>query len=238
MAQGVLITQCIQQDFVRLLGAEEPLPNLVHVGRLEAERLVGRHGALIPFLGAAHAAPDLAVIHVVDQHDPARDTAHFELFRAHCVVGTLGAEPVGPLGGTRVAAGDLNDFEQSSLAGALREVGATPETPIGVIGVWTDAKVSFLLYDLRTRFGAKRLATCSALTASRSIDAHWRALESLGAVLGVEVFHSPTSFLRWLDPEAALPSLAPRPGRSLLATMRSTACACCKRRGLRAQPSK
>ena len=216
MAKGVLITQCIQRDFVRLLGPEDPLPNLVHVGRLEAERLVGTHGALLPFLEAAHAAPDLAVIHVVDQHDPVRDAAHFDLFRAHCVAGTEGAEPVGPTGGKLVAAGDLNDFEQSSLVEALREVGATAETPIGVIGVWTDAKVSFLLYDLCTRFGAKRLATCSGLTASRSIDAHWRALESLSAVLGVEVFHSPTSFLRWLDPGASLPRLAPKPARSPL----------------------
>ena len=216
VAKGVLITQCIQRDFVGRLGPDEPLPNLVHVGRLEAERLVGRHGALLPVLDAAHAAPDLAVIHVVDQHDPVRDAAHFELFRPHCVAGTEGAAAVGPSGGRLVAAADLNDFEQSSLASALHEVGATPQTPIGVIGVWTDAKVSFLLYDLRTRFGARRLATCSGLTASRSIDAHWRALESLSAVLGVEVFHSPASFLCWLAPEAPLPRLAPRPAPASL----------------------
>jgi len=31
--------------------------------------------------------------------------------------------------------------------------------------VWTELKVLFLLYDLKTRAGIKNLATCSALTA-------------------------------------------------------------------------
>ena len=35
---------------------------------------------------------------------------------------------------------------------------------VGVVGVWTEAKVSFLLYDLKTRLGIDELATCSALT--------------------------------------------------------------------------
>ena len=38
-----------------------------------------------------------------------------------------------------------------------------------MIGVWTEAKVSFLLYELKTRMRIDDLATCSALTASASL---------------------------------------------------------------------
>jgi hypothetical protein len=216
--KGILITQCVQNDFVRTLAEGEALPNLVHVGRLEAERLCGSQGALIPFLRAAHAVPpaDLAIVHVVDHHDPVRHKAHFELFRPHCVIGSDGAKLVDPIEAlararpnTRlVEAGDLNDFEDSPLAGTLQELlDGRPcgDIPVGVVGVWTDAKVSFLLYDLRTRLKAAKLATCSGLTASRSIDAHFRALEHLRIVLGVEVRHSPASFLAWLAPGAPPP---------------------------------
>lgn len=66
------------------------------------------------------------------------------------------------------------------------------------MGVWTDVKVSFLLYDLSTRLKARHLATCSSLTASRSMRAHFSALAHLRDVLGVEVVHSPGGFLEWL----------------------------------------
>ena len=212
---AVLITQCAQNDFVRPLAGGEPLPNLVHVGRLEAERLCGQGGSLVPFLRAAHAVdPErLAIVHVVDRHDPARDADHFQMFRPHCVEGSDGARLVAPIESlaigrhrtVEVAAADLNDVEGSSLAATLRQLLAgrsLAEVRIAVVGVWTDAKVSFLLYDLRTRLGAAHLATCSALTASRSLDAHFRALESLRVVLGVDVRHSPASLLEWLAPAA------------------------------------
>lgn len=219
MARAVLITQCVQNDFVRPLAEGEPLPNLVHVGRLEAERLCGAAGALAPFLRAAHTLDSqrLAIVHVVDRHDPLRDAGHFALFRPHCVAGTPGAQLVDPIealaaarpGTSLVEAGDLNDFEDSPLARTLEELlgGAAGEARIAVIGVWTDAKVSFLLYDLRTRLRARHLATCSALTASRSIGAHFRALESLKEILDLEVLHSPGALLDWLVPG--------RPGRPL-----------------------
>lgn len=220
MPRALLLTQCVQNDFVRPLAAGETLPSLVHVGRFEAERLCGPAGALAGFLRAAHAVDprDLAIVHVADAHDARAHAEHLALFRPHCLAGTPGARLVDPVEDLaaarpdthRVAAGDLNDFEESGLEPLLRELlGGAPleEVPIGVVGVWTDVKVSMLLYDLRTRLRARRLATCSALTASRSISAHFAALEHLRAVLDVEVFDSPGRFLEWLAPAArvALP---------------------------------
>jgi len=37
----VLITQCLQRDFVDPTGPHDPLPNLLHVGYSEAVRLLG-----------------------------------------------------------------------------------------------------------------------------------------------------------------------------------------------------
>ena len=42
---SILLTQCLQQDFVRPLGPYEALPNLLHVGHAEARRLMGERPA-------------------------------------------------------------------------------------------------------------------------------------------------------------------------------------------------
>jgi nicotinamidase-related amidase len=213
--RALLLTQCVQNDFLRPLAEGESLPSLVHVGRFEAERLCGPAGALAGFLRAAHevAPEDLAIVHVADAHDPVAHAEHLALFRSHCLAGSPGARLVDPIeelaaarpGTHRIAAGDLNDFEESDLESRLHTLlagAAVEELRIGVVGVWTDVKVAMLLYDLRTRLDARRLATCSALTASRSIGAHFAALEHLREVLGVEVYDSPGRFLEWLVPSA------------------------------------
>jgi hypothetical protein len=218
---SVLITQCVQNDFLRPLAEGEPLPNLVHVGRLAAERLCGPAGALVGFLEEAHAAPpeELAIVHLVDRHDAVAHAVHLARFRPHCLAGSEGARliaPIDALASSRertleVAGGDLNDLEDSRLAAALDALApiGEGELRIGVVGVWTDAKVAFLLYDLRTRWRVTQLATCSALTASRSAAGHFRGLDAARDLLGVEVFHSPSAFLDWLVPGR------PQPGRRL-----------------------
>jgi hypothetical protein len=63
----------------------------------------------------------------------------------------------------------LNDLEAPISNRSSTGSGAcTVANPCGSgwSGVWTEAKVSFLLYELSTRLGIDDLATCSALTAS------------------------------------------------------------------------
>lgn len=75
----------------------------------------------------------------------------------------------------------LNDFEGTDLVEQLKRIraahGGAP-LKVGVIGVWTEAKVSFLLYDLKTRLGIDQLGTCTALTASASRSQHFNARRS------------------------------------------------------------
>ncbi|MBM4379743.1 MAG: isochorismatase family protein [Deltaproteobacteria bacterium] len=224
----VLITQCLQADFVGPLGRHDPLPNALHVGAEEASRLLGAdpaHGPLAQLMAWARAQPHdaLEVLHIRDCHDPgdAAQRDHLQAFGKHCVRGTPGAElvlgldaAVVPLPNEAfVEATGLNDFQGTRLAAELERIRAVARGQplrVGVIGVWTEAKVSFLLYELKTRYPELELATCSALTASASRLQHFNALEQLSRILGVKVFDAVGEFAGWLADAAGAPvRLAP-----------------------------
>ena len=98
MSQSILITQCLQNDFVKPIGPHDPLPNLLHVGLDEARRLMGEDPAKGPVARVmrwAYELPsdDLKVIHIRDWHDPEdpRQRDHLRQFGPHCLQGTPGA---------------------------------------------------------------------------------------------------------------------------------------------------
>jgi nicotinamidase-related amidase len=225
----VLITQCLQRDFVDPIGPHDPLPNLLHVGYSEAARLLGPEppaGPMAQLIGWARGlAPDaIDLIHIRDWHDPGdpAQREHLERFGAHCLQGSAGAQLVLGMDELAIAAANerivdsltLNDLEGTDLAEQLERIrhahGGQP-LRVGVVGVWTEAKVSFLLYDLKTRLGIDELATCSALTASASRAQHFNALAQLDKILGVSCFDSLAEFADWLRPGAGL-ALPPHPG--------------------------
>jgi protein-tyrosine phosphatase/nicotinamidase-related amidase len=225
----VLITQCLQRDFVDPIGPYDPLPNLLHVGYSEADRLLGSEPSAGPMAQvidwARSLAPDaIDLIHIRDWHDPddPAQREHLERFGAHCIQGTGGARLVLGMDDRATAAANehivdsltLNDLEGTDLAQQLlriRQAHSDESLRIGVVGVWTEAKVSFLLYDLKTRLGINELATCSALTASASRAQHFNSLTQLEKILGVRCFNSAADFADWLRPgaELALPYLPP-----------------------------
>ncbi|AKF09150.1 Putative tyrosine phosphatase-related protein [Sandaracinus amylolyticus] len=230
MPRAVLITQCIQRDFVEPIAPHAAPPNLLHVGHREASRLLGAdptNGPLAQLMQWARARDprELAILHVRDWHDatdPAQ-RAHLDTFGSHCVRGTRGAELVLDLEQSArdderfVDAIGLADVQETSLAMHLRELLAGEDDPrVAVIGVWTDAKITFLLYDLRTRLGLRSLATSSALTASASRAAHFHALEQLRRVLAVDVFDSVGELAEWLLPDARFASSRRRLASSIV----------------------
>jgi protein-tyrosine phosphatase/nicotinamidase-related amidase/aminoglycoside phosphotransferase (APT) family kinase protein len=218
----VLITQCLQRDFVDPIGPYDPLPNLLHVGYSEADRLLGPEPSAGPMAQlidwARSLAPDaIDLVHIRDWHDPddPAQREHLERFGAHCIQGTSGARLVLGMDDRAMAAANecivnsltLNDLEGTDLAlqlGRIRHSHGDEPLRIGVVGVWTEAKVSFLLYDLKTRLGIDELATCSALTASASRAQHFNALAQLEKILGVRCFDSAADFADWLRPGAEL----------------------------------
>ncbi|MFZ5481648.1 MAG: isochorismatase family protein [Myxococcota bacterium] len=219
---SILVTQCLQEDFVRLVARHDPLPNKLHVGHDEASRLFGPDPELGPLAqlmrwARAQAPEDLGVVHVRDWHDP-KDPAqaeHLRRFEAHCIAGTSGASLVPEIANGLtprervVDAITLSDFEGTALPDTLRALAAGRPLRVAVVGVWTEAKVTFLLYDLKTRLGVDALATCSALCASSSRQHHFAALDQLQRILGVEVFHSVDELVRWLAPDAPLQVAGP-----------------------------
>src|SRR3974377_558186 len=97
----ILITQCLQRDFVDPIGPHDPLPNLLHVGYAESNRLLGPHPASGPLAqlidwARALSSDEIDIIHIRDWHDPddPGQREHLERFGAHCIKGTRGAQLV------------------------------------------------------------------------------------------------------------------------------------------------
>ena len=235
MPNSILITQCLQRDFVDPILPHEPLPNRLHVGHAEALRLLGQDPATGPVAQLMYWAraqpPDaLEIIHIRDWHDRNNplEADHLRMFGEHCIRGTPGAELVLGLDADlkerlherTVDSISLNDFEHTQLREYLGGICAKSSGPVraGVVGVWTEAKVSYLLYDLKTRLGIEELGTCSALTASASRGQHFNALEQLSRILGVRVFDTVGEFEEWLKPgaPALLPQAAPKFGHNVV----------------------
>jgi|CXWL01.1.fsa_nt_gi protein-tyrosine phosphatase/nicotinamidase-related amidase len=210
MAQSLLLTQCLQNDFVKPIGRYEPLPNRLHVGFAESLRLMGAQpaeGPVARVMKWAHARTDheLRLIHVRDWHDPREQVVqdHFKIFGEHCVQNTAGAdfsfarpEDQGK-DVTYIDSLTLNDFQGTALAGTLDRFLHEP-CKVGIMGVWTEAKVSFLAYELVTRYPRFEVAVCSALTASSSRQRHFEALDHLRRILGVRVVDSVGDFVDFL----------------------------------------
>jgi protein-tyrosine phosphatase/nicotinamidase-related amidase len=209
MPPSILITQCLQNDFVKLLGRHDPLPNMLHVGFDEARRLVGENPAEGPVAltmqwAYQQPASALTIIHIRDWHDPDDpfQAEHLRQFGPHCLMDTPGAQfafadtdPARPL--AVIDSPGLNDFIGTRLSELLARWAGQP-IRVGLMGVWTEAKITFLAYDLRTRYPQFQLAVCSALTASSSRAHHFMALEQLSRLLGVTVYPSLGEFSNFL----------------------------------------
>ena len=209
--QSILITDCLQNDFVGPVGRFDGLPNALHVGHDESLRLLGTNPAEGPVartIAWAHAQDDagLKVVHVRDWHDPAdpEQREHLEQFGPHCLRDTLGAQFVfatdNATSGKQLAiigATTLSNFVGAGLAPVL-EPYRGQAIRVGLMGVWTEAKITFLAYDLRIRFPHFQLAVCSALSASSSRANHFIALDQMERILGVKVIPSVGEFIEYL----------------------------------------
>ncbi|MBS0382187.1 MAG: isochorismatase, partial [Proteobacteria bacterium] len=74
-APSILITDCLQRDFVGPIGRFDSLPNALHIGHDESRRLLGPLPAEAPVarvIAWAHQQPahELLVVHVRDWHNP------------------------------------------------------------------------------------------------------------------------------------------------------------------------
>ena len=208
---NLLITDCLQRDFVGPIGRFQSLPNALHVGHEESRRLLGpdpAQGPVARLTSWAHQQPDTAlhVIHIRDWHDPANavQREHLTRFGEHCIGGTSGADFVfrvdDVVAGKQLDVVDatvLSNFVDTRLS-ALLERHRGQRLRVGLAGVWTEAKITFLAYDLSVHFPDFEIAVCSALTASSSRANHFLALSQLTRILGVRVIDSLGEFVEYL----------------------------------------
>jgi nicotinamidase-related amidase len=212
MPQAILITQCLQNDFVQPIDVHDTLPNSLHIGFQESKRLIGefpREGMLMQLMQWAYneKSEDLEIINIRDWHnteDPLQ-AAHLKQFGPHCLQNTPGAEFVfesvrNSKRDEVINASGLNDFYDTGLA-TLLDKHKGQKTRVGIIGVWTEAKVSFLAYELASRYHDFEIAVCSALTASSSTHMHFVSLEQLKKILDIKIFSSVTEFAGFLKGE-------------------------------------
>lgn len=202
----ILISQCLQNDFVRPIGKYDNLPNLLHVGYNESFRLIGEDinsGPLNLFMNWVNESnkTDILKIHVRDWHNKIDDyqKTHLEKFGEHCVENTKGAEFVFKTDNNSVVINStsLNDFVEPELNELLSRY-KNENVRIGLIGVWTEAKIYFTAYDIVTRFPNFSVAVCAALTASSSVHSHYSALNQLRKILDVYIINSIGMFTQYL----------------------------------------
>lgn len=215
MTQALLITQCLQNDFVKPIRRHEALPNALHIGTEEARRLMGdipAEGPVARMMEWAYGLGDdaLKLIHLRDWHDSLdiKQMDHLAHFGLHCEADTPGADfafPVPENHGKEVGiinTPTLNDFFETPLAEMLAPLAeaasSTEKIKVGLMGVWTEAKITYLAYELSSRYPQFELGVCSSLTAGSSRAQHFVALENMQKLLGVKVFHSLAAFVRFL----------------------------------------
>ncbi len=229
MANSILFTQCLQNDYVMPIGKYDSLPNLNHIGYEESKRLMGltpSEGPVNYMMKWAYDQPEeeLEIIHLRDWHDsddPDQHT-HLDIIGTHCIAGTEGSKfafylDSYPRMATILESRLLNDFIDTELEDIL-EPFKHERIRVGIMGVWTEAKVSFLAYDLASRYPNFEIAICSALTAGSSLSDHYHALDHMQKTLGVQIVHSIGEFIKFLavdsskteiklDIKASLPEL-------------------------------
>jgi protein-tyrosine phosphatase/nicotinamidase-related amidase len=210
MEKSILFTQCLQNDFVKPIEKHEPLPNRLHVGYDEALRLLGEipmEGPVNNVIRWAYATEEklLKIIHIRDWHDidSQWQKNHLTQFGHHCLKDTHGADFVFSQfikkrsNDAIVHASGLNDFVDTGLAEILEPFKQQP-VKVGIMGVWTEAKVQYLAYDLVSRYPNFQIAVCSALCASSSRTMHFISLAQIKNILGIEIFSSIGSFTKFL----------------------------------------
>ncbi len=224
MSKSILFTQCLQNDYVKPIGKYDPLPNLNHIGYEESKRLMGLNPAEGPvnyMMRWAYDQPEeeLEIIHLRDWHDPGDpdQETHLDTIGKHCIAGTAGSKfafflDTYPRIATILESRLLNDFIDTELDDILKPY-ENQKVRVGIMGVWTEAKVSFLAYDLSSRYPNFDIAICSALTAGSSLSNHYHALDNLQKILGVKILYSIGEFIKFLaqDPSSADIALRVKP---------------------------
>lgn len=218
--KSILFLVCPQEDFIGRLNYGDRRPNRLHVGYEAARQLRGDPNrghhkdlfvetALRFFDPAVKGSENCSV--VVDEDWHKADCPEFEIFGKHCIKGTPGARLAGDLEALRgdpkmhvIRANSLNVVEGTNYSSLLQSIcGRTPpeKVRVGVMGVWTNVKVEYLLFNLRTIPPFfPQIAVCEPLCACPKRSDHDAAIEKF-EMLGYQIHYDIDSFCNFMGLE-------------------------------------
>jgi nicotinamidase-related amidase len=224
---SILITQCLQKDFIDL---NPPSPNKLNLGPRMIKMMRGdlEHGEdrLSDVIRQVYTGPgnqNIIKVHVRDWHnqmDPAQQD-ELNYFQPHCLEDSQGAEFAGSLN-EHAYSGEieplnspfLNDFVETQLESVLNEItaGRKERWRIGIFGVYTGIKVLYNVIDLRTRLKFPHVAVFGNLCGDNKLSRHQIALEHMSEILQCSIFNTgnlnelpmvTNSFLKWMGLKVA-----------------------------------
>ncbi len=138
---SILLTQCLQHDY---LDEEGSCASNVFVGVAESRRV---RQPLLDFVAKCRNDKTVKTVHIRDWHHRERDKEHLSQFGEHCLQDTKGAELIVGVGEGEVFVNGrgLNDFLETELKDLLEEL-LIGEARVALVGCWSEAKVSGLLF--------------------------------------------------------------------------------------------
>ena len=143
-------------------------------------------------------------IHIRDWHDDTDPSISVQkelaTYGLHCIKGTEGARFIQPLENyirlyrtlnLVVNSNSLNSFVETDLDLHLNSIAeikgcSKGQITIGIIGVATNIKILFLIYDLVVRFGYTNVYLCDDLCAAFDAGSHVQGLAFIENILGIE----------------------------------------------------
>lgn len=219
---SILITQCLQKDFIDL---NPPSPNKLNLGSRMIKMMRGdlEHGEdrlseVIRQFYSATGNQNVVKIHIRDWHNQMDPEQQDELnyFQPHCLEDSLGAEFAGSLQDFAYT-GEveplnspfLNDFAETNLEQMLDEITGKRRDKwrIGIFGVYTGIKVLYNVIDLRTRLKFPEVAVFGNLCGDNKLSRHQIALEHMSEILQCSIFNTgnmqelpqvTNGFLKWM----------------------------------------
>lgn len=204
----LLVTECLQEDFLRPLGPGEAPETRIHPGRAAALRLMAELPAVLgAFAAAQRRSGRHAAVHVRDFHLPGneKDAEHFAAFGPHAIAGTPGVELVEAVRealdapGTRVIELEPLFVEEGTLArAAAAALGRPPGEGARAAVVGPAAEYVVRPLGDMLRAAGFRVAVAEALVASGDAAAVAATLERMRAE-GFEVVATAGELLAWLE---------------------------------------
>jgi hypothetical protein len=193
--------QCIEVNEEEEFCTMSIAAKLNSVGSQESQRLLRSLRKFLAWIRLQNECSALQVIHILDDtnicNNPERNKWANEMILdlGHAVENRVNESVVKIRGISAFSQTNLHEL----IANKIEPYMNCEEKPkISVVGVHSDSNIHYLMYELASRFPYAQLATCSALTATRSRLQHFNTLGQMHKLLQTEIYDSVYDFKHFI----------------------------------------